>query len=728
MEVIEARLRGRNIYIEAGKDIWIEGGAKIIAEEKIEIKAGNEIQMKPGQEYFMQKGESGGISISFGGGTLIGVGVDGEKHWAESLWNKHNELKAGSKLILRSAEGQYIVGSVVEAPEIEVSGKSLLIESVLDTSESHSIGGGFDTTGSAHFHKSDSESAWVNTVSGLYATESMTVNIEEGIELVGAVINGPEGNTYIESETFHYRDLSEFENSKSIAGGISLTWDKQNVGYGSIFPAMVDINYHHDAFEGITRATVAGEDVEGSDPLHVEDLLNSDDLNNLNRDRDNVQERWQTKNKHIRVYLPIADLKQIWEDVFGGTEKRVVSADDVDEAVEKKIQERQEIEGEDPNVSDSATKKPLIVPIVSDPDADTKESAPAAGILPQNILNTKGEEVIKIRTFVGTEEAENGVFENEKKVDVNYSTGGSTLVVSIDKEKAQEYKFYPGKEELERGLTAKDWIDIIFSKEVLMAAIDGGNRYAGALMNGVVQGANDLVKGAGHLLFGGISNGVIFLLDDPIEFLSKTSDAIEGVAVKTVDALYMPFTSKFYQRDDLPEVVGGTIGRGAFDLALAYYTAGTSRGAMAAEISGEISAQNIPKTIANSLPNNLEFARVIKPDQVDRILAKKEVRLSSFVDGDGVFASEAFITTSESLPKGMTKKQLAEMLTIREGNVGAIIRFKLNGKDLDNLATPYNRFEMEGFVNGGRTDGGLAEYVMPNREIKTLQYEIEYLD
>jgi hypothetical protein len=91
-------------------------------------------------------------------------------------------------------------------------------------------------------------------------------------------------------------------------------------------------------------------------------------------------------------------------------------------------------------------------------------------------------------------------------------------------------------------------------------------------------------------------------------------------------------------------------------------------------------------------------------------------------------AAETFITTSEALPKGMTKQQLAEMLTIKEKSVGGILRFKLEGKDLNGIATPYNRFEMKGFVNGGRTDGGLPEFVIPNRPIKELNYDLEILE
>jgi hypothetical protein len=130
---------------------------------------------------------------------------------------------------------------------------------------------------------------------------------------------------------------------------------------------------------------------------------------------------------------------------------------------------------------------------------------------------------------------------------------------------------------------------------------------------------------------------------------------------------------------------------------------------------------NVP--LANKLPDNLEFARVIKPEQVRALQQGKPMKLSTYEN-----AAETFITTSEALPKGMTKQELARMLTIDKENVGGILRFKLEGKDLNGIATPYDRFEMKGFVNGGRTDGGLPEYVIPNRPIKDLNYEIEFLE
>ena len=68
------------------------------------------------------------------------------------------------------------------------------------------------------------------------------------------------------------------------------------------------------------------------------------------------------------------------------------------------------------------------------------------------------------------------------------------------------------------------------------------------------------------------------------------------------------------------------------------------------------------------------------------------------------------------------------MLTIDPYNVGGILRFKLEGDALKNLATPHNRFEMPGFVNGGKTDGGLPEFVIPNRAISPMHYELEILE
>ena len=105
------------------------------------------------------------------------MGVDGRKDYAYALNHKHNHLKAGQKVIMRSKGGQYLSGTVVEAPEIDVKGKFLVIESVLDKTEHKSRGFNADTAGNVGGTYANGDSAWVNTVSGLYATQSLNVDI-----------------------------------------------------------------------------------------------------------------------------------------------------------------------------------------------------------------------------------------------------------------------------------------------------------------------------------------------------------------------------------------------------------------------------------------------------------------------------------------------------------------------------------------------------------------------
>ena len=120
---------------------------------------------------------------------------------------------------------------------------------------------------------------------------------------------------------------------------------------------------------------------------------------------------------------------------------------------------------------------------------------------------------------------------------------------------------------------------------------------------------------------------------------------------------------------------------------------------------------------ANKVPSNFEFARVLKPGQVADIQAGRNPLLSTYSGAD-----DAFITTSNAIPSGLTRSQAADFLTIPEGNVGGIIRFQVpNGTG---VATPFNR-DIPGFINGGRTAGGLPEFVIPNQPVNTFNFTLE---
>ena len=84
---------------------------------------------------------------------------------------------------------------------------------------------------------------------------------------------------------------------------------------------------------------------------------------------------------------------------------------------------------------------------------------------------------------------------------------------------------------------------------------------------------------------------------------------------------------------------------------------------------------------------------------------------------------DVFITSSKSLPTGLNRSQLANLATISKSNVGGIIRFKL--PDPTGLASPLNR-NIPGFLNGGRTAGGLPEWVIPNQPIGNFNFSLEF--
>ena len=124
---------------------------------------------------------------------------------------------------------------------------------------------------------------------------------------------GPDGATHIETDRFCYRNLEEHSKSKSIQFSTSLILDPSNLSYGSLIPGSAAFNYNKDNEKGTTWATVAGTNAQGGDPLIIHDLLNSDDISKLNRNREAIQTREDGKHSHVRLYLPIANMQQIWK-------------------------------------------------------------------------------------------------------------------------------------------------------------------------------------------------------------------------------------------------------------------------------------------------------------------------------------------------------------------------------------------------------------------------------
>ena len=120
----------------------------------------------------------------------------------------------------------------------------------------------------------------------------------------------------------------------------------------------------------------------------------------------------------------------------------------------------------------------------------------------------------------------------------------------------------------------------------------------------------------------------------------------------------------------------------------------------------------------NPIPSNNEYAKVLKPEQIADIEAGKNPLLSTFPGAD-----DAFATSSGAIPSGLTRSQAAKFLTIPEENVGGLIRFQIPSSN--GVATPYNRFEIPGFVNGGRTQGKMVEFTVPNKNVNDFEFSLE---
>jgi hypothetical protein len=344
------------------------------------------------------------------------------------------------------------------------------------------------------------------------------------------VIDGPEGNTYIESETFCYRDINEFQESRSIGVQISGIWDPYNLETGSKIPATVSEDYHHKVEKGATKATIVGTDVGGEDPLHIRDLVNSDDLAHLVRARDSVQERNTVTDKHVRVFLPIPSfvLKGIRNALFAdqaneNQRPRPMSVDEFDTLIAEGIQEAQaEQHGNEVDYSSDFSKDELTTDEVTFVDGEYHEEFtygdqtawgynlaedggicnspdsvfPGNQVFPVDLTGEFGEILVRTRILVNGGEGVSvtepvSVIEKNAEtgdLDINYRNGNVAIVATVDRDALEKYRSYPGQEDFGKGLTAQDWLDVVTSSVVVKAAIGADN----VLLN-AAQGAVELV-------------------------------------------------------------------------------------------------------------------------------------------------------------------------------------------------------------------------------------------
>lgn len=257
-------------------------------------------------------------------------------------------------------------GVFVETKEANITAKRFKIESMVDRSSSYSNSGSINTSGSIGGSRSRTESAWVNMVTGIHASEKLDVYVEGELHIVGAIFDGPPEASNVEAGTLVYSSIDEFDNNHSIGGSLSINLDKKSQTYGSGIVGDFEFEQTVEDKSRQTQATVSGTNADGRQALNIHDLENSDDPDKINTDRDNVQTEVVTVSKHIHVYVPIPRfvLKGIQDSLFASevnANQRPMSVDEFDALIAQGIEESHSEEPGEPVETTHSTDETTFV-------------------------------------------------------------------------------------------------------------------------------------------------------------------------------------------------------------------------------------------------------------------------------------------------------------------------------------------------------------------------------
>ncbi|MGH1351159.1 MAG: hemagglutinin repeat-containing protein [Methyloligellaceae bacterium] len=375
-----------DVNLEAGRDFYAEG-VQIAAGRDVNISAQRDINIKSAENTSYQKNSTKSRSASVG--VSVGIGVTGFSASANasasaqnsnsestSISHKHANITAGNKVTLKSGKDTNLTGVIVKAPKIAADvGGNLNIASVQDTytSDSKAVGGslsynqdmggtgsnakneGNESLGfSVNYARGKAEMAWTTQQSGLFAEESLVVDVADNTHLKGAVLSADNDNLTINTGTFTYEDLHDKDKrsnvSVSLSGKIGLNNDKMMEQYkknGQTPPGLLDrMSTSIQTVEGmyatsdkrqITRATVGAGNIEIRNTDAQARLVSTGKtkrLASLNRDLDKAQEITRDDRSYVGVYYDKGTIrdsaaffkkaKNYIADVFSGDDPATV--------------------------------------------------------------------------------------------------------------------------------------------------------------------------------------------------------------------------------------------------------------------------------------------------------------------------------------------------------------------------------------------------------------------
>ena len=541
--------------------------------------------------------------------------------------------------------------------------------------------------------------------------------VANSMSLIGSLIKAKSGT--IDVNTMTFKDLLDTDQATIHSFGLDFSSLKTLIStmasgnenlpisgtpYGSALKGMIETGYSEKDIQEMVHATISQGIV----------IKTNSDISDLNRDTDKIRERIKDKNFKLSVAVPVVDIQQFGENL----KKMGVAAQSISEKLSKRLQWARSSIPESTQTQDIWEGLQTTEELVKDVEAldiDEKEKLALLGRLDVILSHPKQSTQYLVQVKASKEDAaESTVIDTlELKEDQATFISGDSIMLVVDedfnKETVQAF------ESVGLGDKARKLVDKVYvlTEFLLYFTLYNPSEFEkGLAMTPLKTVCESCV-------------GYAKLADVALDAQEVTKD------IKKFDSLDLSQKAEILATiglelgqqvlEGLKETFTSARGWGEFTGDLAMGGVGALlKAPLKCPVKQAILTPNKACNIANPLPKNMEFARVLKRDQLELLKNDNKVFLSSFTD-----AKEAFITTSESIPQGLSRQEYANLLAIPEKNIGGILRFKIKPSDDVALATPYNRFEFSEFINGGKTAGGLPEFVIKNQDIRNFEFWIE---
>lgn len=189
---------GGDVTLTASQDIQLVGGSQLTAFGDATVRAERDFIMAAAADW--EKTNSSSFGVSLGGNSYGGltVGLNGSSSTSEADYFTVASLNVGGHLDLYAGQDIAIIGGIIAADSAEIyAGHDLRVQSLQNTSHSENSNWGVSVDfcpngtpcgGSLSGGGGNTNRQWTDDVSGIFAENDLTIEVEGLTQLVGGVL------------------------------------------------------------------------------------------------------------------------------------------------------------------------------------------------------------------------------------------------------------------------------------------------------------------------------------------------------------------------------------------------------------------------------------------------------------------------------------------------------------------------------------------------------------